>query len=247
MLTELQYKILKRISPGEPATCSGAAYAGKSKLAILLGQDFLQRIKGKTVIDFGCGEGAEAIEIAQNGATRVFGVDIREHLLEVARQSAIAAGVQNICQFGLRTEELADVILSLDSFEHFSDPAGVLSLMATLLKPGGEVIASFGPTWYHPLGGHLFSVFPWAHLVFSEQALIRWRSEFKTDGATKFGEVAGGLNQMTIGKFERFVANSPFEMVELDLVPIRKLKQVHNRLTREFATALVRCRLVKHT
>ncbi len=229
MLTELQYKILKRISPGEPATCSGAAYAGKSKLAILLGQDFLQRIKGKTVIDFGCGEGAEAIEIAQNGATRVFGVDIREHLLEVARQSAIA------------------VILSLDSFEHFSDPAGVLSLMATLLKPGGEVIASFGPTWYHPLGGHLFSVFPWAHLVFSEQALIRWRSEFKTDGATKFGEVAGGLNQMTIGKFERFVANSPFEMVELDLVPIRKLKQVHNRLTREFATALVRCRLVKHT
>ena len=51
---------------------------------------------------------------------------------------------------------------------------------------------------------------------------------------------------MTIGKFERFVANSPLKMVELDLVPIRKLKPVHNRLTREFATALVRCRLVKH-
>jgi len=247
MLTELQYKVLKRISPGEPATCSGAAYAGKSKLAILLGQDFLERIKGKTVIDFGCGEGAEAVEIAQNGATRVFGVDIREPLLEVARQNAIAAGVQDSCEFGLRTEEPADVIVSLDSFEHFSDPAGVLSVMASLLKPHGEVIASFGPTWYHPLGGHLFSVFPWAHLIFNEKALIRWRSEFKTDGATKFGEVAGGLNQMTIGRFERFVANSPFEMRALDLVPIRKLKPLHNRLTREFTTALVRCRLIKRT
>src|SRR5438477_269243 len=73
MLTTLQYKILKAISPGEPDTCSGAAYAGKSKLAILLGEDFLKKIKGKAVIDFGCGEGAEAVEMAQNGAMRVFG------------------------------------------------------------------------------------------------------------------------------------------------------------------------------
>jgi hypothetical protein len=56
------------------------------------------------------------------------------------------------------------------------------------------------------LGGHLFSVFPWAHLIFSEQALIRWRSDFKSDGATRFSEVAGGLNQMTIRRFERLIA-----------------------------------------
>ena len=247
MLTALQYKILKKISPGEPVTCSGAAYIGKSKLAVLLGPNFLEKIKGKTVIDFGCGEGAEAVEIAQNGATRVFGIDIRGNLLDIAKQNALTAGVQRICEFGVRAEEPADVIVSLDSFEHFADTTEVLSVMASLLKPHGEVIASFGPTWYHPLGGHLFSVFPWAHLIFSEKALIRWRSDFKSDAATKFGEVAGGLNQMTIGRFETFVANSPFEMVGLDLVPIRKLKPLHNRLTREFTTALVRCRLIKRT
>src|SRR6476660_741206 len=243
MLTELQYKVLKRISPGEPATCSGAAYAGKSKLAILLGQDFLERIKGKTVIDFGCGEGAEAVEIAQNGATRVFGVDIREPLLEVARQNAIAAGVQDSCEFGLRTEEPADVIVSLDSFEHFSDPAGVLSVMASLLKPHGEVIASFGPTWYHPLGGHLFSVFPWAHLIFTEQALIRWRARFRKDGATRFREVEGGLNQMTIRRFERLVAESPLEFETFEAVPIRRLRPIASLLPREVCTSFVRSRL----
>jgi hypothetical protein len=39
-------------------------------------------------------------------------------------------------------------------------------------------------------------------VIFSEKALIRWRSTFKTDRATRFSEVAGGLNQMTIAKFE---------------------------------------------
>ncbi len=41
------------------------------------------------------------------------------------------------------------------------------------VHPHGAVYASFGPTWYHPLGGHLFSVFPWAHPIFSEKEPIR--------------------------------------------------------------------------
>ena len=135
----------------------------------------------------------------------------------------------------------------MDAFEHFGDPAGILGIMNALLQPTGEVLVSFGPTWYHPLGGHLFSVFPWAHLIFSEKALIRWRSAFKTDGATRFSEVAGGLNQMTIAKFEKLVATSPFKFASLELVPIKKLRSFHNRFTREFTTAVVRCRLVKRT
>ena len=69
-------------------------------------------------------------------------------------------------------------------------------------RTGGCIFVSFGPTWYHPLGGHLFSVFPWVHILLTEDALIRWRAQFKTDGARKFGEVEDGLNQMTIRRFE---------------------------------------------
>jgi hypothetical protein len=130
---------------------------------------------------------------------------------------------------------------------HFADPAGILRITNTLLPPTGEVLVSFGTTWYHPWGGHLFSVFPWAHLIFSEKALIRWRSAFRTDGATRFSEVAGGLNQMTIAKFEELIAGSPLRFASLELVPITKLRRFHNRLTREFTTAIVRCRLVKRT
>jgi SAM-dependent methyltransferase len=237
----IQVKLLERLfrPPKEGGTAGETCKAVKC-----LGDSFLRSITGKTVIDFGCGEGDAAVELARYGAKRVIGIDIREDVLRVARQKAMAAGVDHICSFVQHTHEHADVIVSLDAFEHFAEPAAVLRIMNTLLKTDGEVVASFGPTWYHPLGGHLFSVFPWAHLIFAEAALIRWRSGFKSDGATRFGEVAGGLNQMSIREFERTVEESPFQFASLDAVPIRKLRRLHNRWTREFTSAVVRCRLV---
>jgi SAM-dependent methyltransferase len=245
MFTGLQYRILKMLSPGAPDCCSGSVYVGKSKLAVLMGAQFFTRIRGKVVIDFGCGEGGEALEMAARGAQRVIGLDIREDVLQHAAQKAVEAGLADTCVFVSAAEEHADIVVSVDAFEHFADPAHILRTMDTLLRPSGEVLVSFGPVWYHPLGGHLFSVFPWAHLLFSEEALIRWRSTFKTDGATRFGEVAGGLNQMTIARFKDLVEASPLRFAEIELVPIRKLRRFHNRLTREFTTAVVRCRLVK--
>ena len=91
----------------------------------------------------------------------------------------------------------------------------------------------------------MFWVFPWVHILLKEDALIRWRAQFKTDGARKFGEVEGGLNQMTIRRFERILQEGSFVVEELELVPIRRMRPLHNRLTREFLTAPVRCNLRK--
>ena len=155
------------------------------------------------------------------------------------------AGVADRVAFGTECRQPVDAIISLDAFEHFEDPASILKTMDAMLKPGGRLYASFGPTWFHPYGGHLFSVFPHAHLIFTERSLIRWRSDFKSDGATRFHEVAGGLNKMTISRFERLVERSPLQCEELETVPIRKLRPLANRWTREFTTAVVRARLVK--
>jgi SAM-dependent methyltransferase len=245
MLDDLQYRILRKISPGvPPATVDGASYEGRPKVGVLLGDDFLKMIQDKTVIDFGCGEGAEAMDLARHGAKRVIGLDIRPQALERARNRAIAAGLDDRCEFASSTNTKAEVILSLDAFEHFADPAAILDIMHSLLDPNGCVIVSFGPTWYHPLGGHLFSVFPWAHLIFSEAALIRWRADLRNDGATRFSEVDGGLNQITIARFERLVAASKFRMETLETVSIRALRPIHSRLSREFTTAVVRTKLV---
>lgn len=245
MWTNLQYQILKRIAPEEPRFLSGAAYEGQSKIKMLLGEQVLRDVRDKVVVDFGCGEGNEAIELALNGATQVIGIDNRLRALYRARENARRAGVADVCVFCADGGHGADAIISLDGFEHFADPRAVLQTMYHLLKPGGVVYASFGPTWYHPLGGHLFSVFPWAHLIFSERALIRWRSDLRADGATRFGEVEGGLNGMTIARFQRLLEGSPFVVDSFETKPIRKLRFMHNRLTREFTTSVVRCTLHK--
>jgi SAM-dependent methyltransferase len=207
---------------------------------VLLGDALLEEVRGKDVLDFGCGAGAEAVELARV-ARSVYGLDINEKLLEQARIRAASSGVADRCAFGTTPPPgRVDVIVSLDSFEHFADPAAVLEAMYDVLRPGGRVVTSFGPTWYHPYGGHLFSVFPWAHLIFSERALIRWRSDIRSDGATRFADVEGGLNQMTIARFERVSRASRFRVVHIEAVPIRRLSRLHSRPLREFTTAIVR-------
>jgi SAM-dependent methyltransferase len=226
------------MSQGDPY-----ADAGVSKLGTIFGPGVFDELWGKVVLDFGCAEGRNALELARNGCRRVIGLDIQERFLEKARYRAKVAGLQDQCVFTSNWSEPVDVIVSTDSFEHFDEPEHILRTMRALLKQKGYLLVEFGYPWYHPYGGHLFSVFPWAHLVFSESALMRWRSDFKTDGAKHFNEVAGGLNQMTIKRWERLVKNSGFRFLTYELVPIRAARRLHCGFTREWLTSIIRARL----
>jgi SAM-dependent methyltransferase len=232
------YWMLRRF-PQENVACSAAAYAGRSKLEVLFGPGIWGEVAGRRVLDFGCGEGEETVALARH-AREVIGVDIQAPLLERARSRA--AGMPN-CRFATTPDGPVDRIVSVDGFEHYDDPAGVLHLMAGVLDPDGAVLVVFGPPWFHPYGGHLFSVFPWAHLIFTEAALIRWRSDFKGDGARRFHEVAGGLNGMTVRRFMQTVGGSPLRLASIECVPIRGHHRLA-RLSREAFTAVVRARLV---
>jgi SAM-dependent methyltransferase len=215
------------------------------KLEAYWGPGIWDELAGQTVLDYGCGTGGDALEMARRGARRVIGLDIFPQALAVASRAAERANLADRCTFQTTTEEKADAIICIDCFEHFGDPAAVLRTMADLLNPGGTVFVSFGPPWLHPYGGHSFSVFPWAHLLFTEKSLLRWRSRYCSDGATRFHEVRGGLNQMTLRRFERLVEQSPLRMAEFAAIPIRPLRLFHNRLTREFFTSIVRCKLTR--
>jgi SAM-dependent methyltransferase len=242
----LGYHILRSICKDGRYTgfMDGSAYEHQSKVETLLGPSIWDAIRDKTVIDFGCGPGAEAVEMAKRGARRVIGIDIADRHIGRAVELARKEKVTDRCTFVKHTHERADVIVALDSFEHFKDPAAILRVMRNLLKDEGSVLVSFGPTWYHPLGGHIFSPFPWAHLLFTEKALIRWRSDFIRDGATRFSDKGVWLNRMTIRRFERIIEESPFRFAEFEARPIRRLRKLANRFTREATTSIVRCKLV---
>ena len=244
---EFGYRLLKRLVKATPGNNLTTAYDGKSKVEVFFGPEIWKELADKTVLDFGCAAGIESVDMAQHGVSQVIGLDIRETALEKARVLAKKAGVENRCFFTTRCDSKVDVVVSLDAFEHFSDPLAMLGVMRSLLKDDGYVLACFGPTWYHPLGGHGFSIFPWAHLVFTESVWMRWYREDSGIAAYRFGEVAGGLNKLTVSRFIKIVSQSDFTLENFEPVPIRKLRLLANRLTREFTTAVVKCKLIpKH-
>ncbi len=239
------YRIMKFIAPRKKTTYSYEILKNdaNTKLGKIFGENFYRSIEGKTVIDFGCGVGQQTIEMAQKGATKVIGLDIRDELLELGRQKALQYDLSDRCVFTKRTNEIADLIVTKDAFEHVDNLLHILNNMATLIKQDGYILASFGPTWLHPYGGHLFSVFPWSHIIFSEYSLIKWRSDFKSDGASRFCEVEGGLNKITISKFEDIVNQSYFMFEWIDTIPVKKVILFKKKMLREFFSSLVICKL----
>ena len=99
------------------------------------------------------------------------------------------------------------------------------------------ILFGFGPTWLHPQGSHV-SPFPWAHLLFSQRAILRWRSLYWPGTPSTWEEL--GLNRMTIARFEKLAKRAGFSIHRLECVPIGRLRWAHCHWTREFTTTFVR-------
>ena len=173
---------------------------------------FRGRFVGKKVLDFGCGWGNQAVAMAKNGASEVVGIDIQWH--DRARRLADEHGCSGRVRFVdcLPPEEIGtfDMVLSCSAMEHFADPAAIMAQMKAAARPGGLVIVSFAEPWFGPRGSHFdgFSRLPWVNLLFPESVVMRARSRFRADGARHYEEVPGGLNRMSLAKFERIIGNS---------------------------------------
>jgi len=181
--------------------------------------DFLPSIAGKEILDFGCGEGRQAVAMACSGATYVWGLDVSRRLLISARSLALEVGVEKQVDFTDRLEARFrarfDIVISQNSMEHFPDPAKALEEMKSALKPDGRLLITFGPPWLAPFGSHMhfFTKVPWVHLIFSEKTVMAVRSHFRHDGATRYEDVEGGLNKMTAGRFERLVSSGGMQIL----------------------------------
>jgi 2-polyprenyl-3-methyl-5-hydroxy-6-metoxy-1,4-benzoquinol methylase len=231
--------------------------SGARKLEKYFGPEIWKHFAGKVVLDFGCGSGVEAVAVAAKGAELVYGIDVQDWRLEEAHRLANRESVANRCVFlnayrdASVIESLRDKIgcaYSLDSFEHYSDPKLILTTLLNLLKPRGSLHISFGPPWKHPRGGHMFFLcsLPWFHLIFTEEAILTVRAEHRHDGAKRFGDVEGGLNQMTIAQFVKIVKDANFQVQELQLVPIKGQSLLtRHRVLREYFTSVVKCILIR--
>jgi 2-polyprenyl-6-hydroxyphenyl methylase/3-demethylubiquinone-9 3-methyltransferase len=104
-------------------------------------------LKGKRVLDVGCGGGILSESMSLKGAD-VTGIDLGEKALNVAKLHALETGAKVNYQL-ISVEELAqqqpesfDVVTCMEMLEHVPDPAAIVAACARLVKPGGQVFFS---------------------------------------------------------------------------------------------------------
>ncbi|MGM3305756.1 class I SAM-dependent methyltransferase [Anabaena sp. WFMT] len=98
-----------------------------------------------TILDVACGTGEfERLLLAEYSSQQIFGVDISDKMLAIAKQKCSAypqVSFQIASASNLPFDnDIFDVIVSANSFHYFDDPLAALKEMRRVLKPDGKVI-----------------------------------------------------------------------------------------------------------
>ena len=110
----------------------------------------LPDMKGRKVLDIGCGMGQHAMQYSKAGAASVLGTDISEKMLAFAKENNAA---DNITYRRLAFEDIAqlnekfDVITSSLAFDYSQDFEGLMKDVYALLNDGGYLVFSMS----HPI------------------------------------------------------------------------------------------------
>lgn len=104
-------------------------------------------LKGKKVIDIGCGGGILAESMAAQGAV-VTGIDMSKSVIDTAKLHLHESGLE-IEYLKTSAEDIAaerreqyDVVTCLEMLEHVPDPASIIAACTQLVKPGGHLFFS---------------------------------------------------------------------------------------------------------
>ncbi|OPY37051.1 MAG: hypothetical protein A4E35_01514 [Methanoregula sp. PtaU1.Bin051] len=115
---------------------------------------------GSSVLEAGCGVGAQTVTLAANSPGAQFTcIDCSEASLAEAEKRVKTAGLNNVA---FRKADIFNLPFTPDSFdhvfvcfvlEHLPDPAGALKNLRRVLKPGGTITViegDHGSAYFHP-------------------------------------------------------------------------------------------------
>ena len=119
-------------------------------------------IRGKTVLDLGCGSGESLVPLARRGA-HVIGIDISPELIRLARQRLSGYGLAATLRDGSAyatglADESVDVVFSMALLHHLDLPTARNEIQR-VLRPGGLFILR-EPIRFSPIINSLRQLFP---------------------------------------------------------------------------------------
>lgn len=135
-------------------------------------------VRGKTILDIGCGLGGGDLILAGELGAQVIGIDLEAPLIARARAYAEAAGLLDRIEYrhvepgALAFEDSAfDVVYSSGAFTQTSDKAGMFSEVMRVLKPGGHITAYEWMGNGEPFGEDMLHWFELEGLTYALQSI----------------------------------------------------------------------------
>ncbi len=110
--------------------------------------DMEPNLKGKKVLDVGCGFGRLSILCALKGASQVVAIDLSKPLIQSLNRVINILKFTNMKSYIMDAEKIDlepnqfDIIYLCEVIEHLPNPAKVLHSIHSLLKPDGNLILS---------------------------------------------------------------------------------------------------------
>lgn len=187
-------------------------------------------LKGRDILDFGCGEATMALSIALRfAARRVVGVEIHKEIDNCIPYAYAQLGLEDLPgnlelkrmdpDSPLKEAGMFDVIYSWSVFEHVAQNLIVdcFQKLKNVLRPGGIMFLQTTPLYYSAEGSHLkpWVPAPWAHLSMQQDLLYAALRE-KIEDAGQFEQLRSvyeTLNRATAPELIRAVQRAGFRIV----------------------------------
>ncbi|MBF0625924.1 MAG: class I SAM-dependent methyltransferase [Magnetococcales bacterium] len=100
----------------------------------------MAELRDKVILEAGCGQGRNLIQVAKAGARLVIGMDVSEAAF-LAKEKGADVVIGDILQPPF-APELFDVVFTFGVMQHVSDPDAGFRTLGRLVRPGGRVCHS---------------------------------------------------------------------------------------------------------
>ena len=214
----------------DPLLEEGLAYAERNFLGknshLTLDKEALKRyfdLKGKEVMDFGCGMGNTSLWLAAEMGARVDGFDLDPNHIVVARElnrkfkvAGVHFEVRNILESPV--DKSYDFIMLNDVIEHIREewiPAILSNLINRNLKKDGAIFFSY-PPWEGPHASHLQRAIKIPWIQFFPQKYVYTligQNNRKLVGSKDLMTEYRELNHMTHKKLMSYLEPFPLERI----------------------------------
>jgi SAM-dependent methyltransferase len=186
--------------------------------------DLLGDIRGKKVLDFGCGTGIYAKALVKKGA-EVKGFDISEDMFSIARKENPSLDLRQGSGYKIPFKEKFDIVLASLVVHYFDDWNKMFQEVARVLKKGGYFIFSTG----NPVMESVKKEKQDVNYFHDKNICVSWK-----DNEGK--EMKMCYYHKTYEKIIRTIIENSFEITDYrDCFPIGKAKRIFPKEYEEFS------------